>query len=116
MHLTLKSLTAPFLVILLMGLIVLYAYNRSRSIIEGPRILVDTPLSGEIATTSLITIRGTIAHAKEITLDGRPIFIDTDGQFSEQLLLMEGYNIIELVAKDTEGREERKAIELTLRE
>lgn len=90
-----------------------YALYQARAIIAGPRIVVETPSPGAIATTSLVTVRGTIKNAKETTLDGRPIFVDLDGNFEEKLLLMEGYNTIELTAKDVSGRMERRVLELT---
>lgn len=93
-----------------------YAYYQSRSILEGPHIVVDTPGNGDTATTSLISVRGSVNHANEITLDGRPIFIDLAGHFNEKLVLMNGYNIIELIAKDREGRVERKTLELVYKE
>jgi hypothetical protein len=93
-----------------------YAYYQSRSILEGPNIVIDTPLNGSTASTSLISVRGSVNHANEITLDGRPIFIDLAGRFNEKLVLMNGYNIIELIAKDREGRVHRKTIELVYQE
>ncbi|OGZ08431.1 MAG: hypothetical protein A3C93_01435 [Candidatus Lloydbacteria bacterium RIFCSPHIGHO2_02_FULL_54_17] len=112
MHLGQKKLFAALSVGIFVGVIIFYSYLQSRAIIAGPKIIVDWPKSGSVATTSLVTVLGTIAHANEVTLQGRPIFIDLDGRFSEQLLLMEGYNIIELTAKDIEGRMDKKTIEL----
>ena len=57
-------------------------------------------------------VRGVATRAKEITLQGRQIFIDLDGRFAEQLLLSPGYNIIELTARDTQGRQMIKDLEL----
>ena len=103
----------PFLLITtFVAVIVFYSYYQSRSIIEGPSITIETPGIGTTSTTSLISIVGVVKHAKEVTLDGRPIFIDLSGRFNEKLVLMDGYNIIELVAKDKEGRVEKKTIEL----
>ncbi len=107
-----RQLLTALVVGVFIGVIAFYGYYQSRAIIAGPQITVEKPSTGSIATTSLITILGTVAHANEITLQGRPIFIDLNGRFSEQLLLMDGYNIIELTAKDMEGRVDRKIIEL----
>ena len=113
MHWDLKRLLSRLGGGALVFIIVLYAYLKSTAILEGPQISLLSPASGTIATSSLIEIEGTIKHAKEVTLDGRPIFIDLEGRFVEKLLLTDGYNIIELVAKDAQGRAERKTIELT---
>jgi hypothetical protein len=112
MRFTLRQLLPTLFITLFVGVIVLYSYYQSRAILEGPTISIETPTAGMTATTSLMTVSGTVTHAKEITLDGRPIFIDLAGHFEEKLVLMDGYNIIELVAKDNEGRVERKTVEL----
>ncbi|MDO8520826.1 MAG: hypothetical protein Q7S52_01810 [bacterium] len=112
MHFAPKQLLSALLVGIFIGVIVFYSYYQSRAIIAGPVITIETPETGVVATTSFIAVKGSVAHATVITLQGRPIFIDLKGQFSEQLLLMNGYNIIELTAKDNEGRMDRKTIEL----
>lgn len=116
MHSTLRQLLPFLLITIFVAVIVFYAYYQSRAIIEGPNIVIETPRAGITSTTSLISIIGVVKHAKEITLDGRPIFIDLSGRFNEKLVLMNGYNIIELVAKDKEGRIEKKTIELMYKE
>jgi hypothetical protein len=85
--------------------IVYYAYYQSRDIIAGPAIALATPLDGQEFRDPLVRVEGRVERAKEITLDGRPIFVDLSGNFAEKLLLYPGYNIILLAAKDAEGRE-----------
>jgi hypothetical protein len=97
---------------LLVGTIVFYAYYQSRDIREGPIITLVSPTDGMTSTSSLLSVYGVARNAKMLTLDGRAIFVDLDGNFFEQLLLMDGYNIIELTAKDGEGRERKKIVEL----
>ena len=112
MKLTLKKVLSTSLAFSLVAIIVFYAYYQSRAVIEGPRINITAPENAITSTTSLLTITGTAIHAKELTLDGRPIFIDLEGRFFEQLLLSPGYNIIELTAKDAQGREIKKRLEV----
>ena len=112
MRFTLKKALSVGSFVLLVGAIVFFAYFQSRAIVEGPQITLSEPENGITSTSSLITIRGVAKHAKEITLQGRPIFIDLEGKFAEQLLLSRGYNIIELTAKDAQGKEIRRTIEL----
>jgi hypothetical protein len=75
-------------------------------------ITMISPTDGLTSTSSLVSVIGVAHNAKILTLDGRAIFVDLEGNFHEQLLLMDGYNIIELTAKDGEGRERRKIIEV----
>ena len=112
MYWTLKRMLSWGGIILIVGIIILYAYIQSRAIIEGPAITLEFPLS-HTSTTTLIEVRGYVKNAKATTLQGRPIFIDTTGRFDEKLLLAEGYNIIVLTAANAQGRTERKTWEMT---
>lgn len=98
-------------IITISGIIIIYAYVQFRAVIEGPDIVIESPTE-QLSTTTLIEIKGVAKNAKATTLQGRPIFIDTEGRFSEKLLLAEGYNIIVLTAADANGRTKRKAIEI----
>ncbi len=112
MRFTLKKGISWLSIFGLVAVIVFYAYYQSRSIIAGPTITLYSPQDGEIAPTALVHVRGKAERANELTLDGRVIFIDLAGNFNEELLLFSGYNIIELAAKDTDGREIKKTIGL----
>lgn len=113
MRFTLKKVLSVGSFLLIIGTIVFYAYYQSRGILEGPQISLVSPTEGMTSTSSLLKVYGVAKHAKELTLDGRPIFLDLSGNFFEQLLLMDGYNIIELTAKDAGGREIRKTVRVT---
>jgi hypothetical protein len=110
MYWNLKRILALLVATLFVGSIFYYSYYQSRAIIAGPTITLTIQTEGEIFSDSLAHITGTAIHAKELTLDGRAIFVDLSGNFNEQLLLFPGYNIIEVVAKDADGREEKKTI------
>ena len=112
MRFTLKKILSVGSGLFVILVIVLYAYYQSRSIIAGPLISLSEPENNMTSTTSLIMVRGVATRAKEITLQARQIFIDLDGRFAEQLLLSPGYNIIELTARDTQGRQMIKDLEL----
>ena len=89
-----------------------YAFYQSKNLREGPRLSIDTPINGALATTSLITVAGTAQNITAISLNGRAIYIDETGHFEEKLLLSYGYNIITLSAKDKFGRTVTKKLEL----
>ncbi|KKU79499.1 MAG: hypothetical protein UY04_C0007G0010 [Parcubacteria group bacterium GW2011_GWA2_47_7] len=116
MRITLKKVLSVSTGILIVAVIVFYAYYQSRSVIAGPLIELSEPQDYMTSTTSLIMIRGVAINAKELTLQGRQIFIDLSGRFAEQLLLSPGYNIIELTAKDAQGRQIIKKLELVYHE
>lgn len=113
MHL--KHASPRILGILALFTIIGYALYQGRALIEGPVITITTPKNGTTTDESLTLIAGTAKHAKDLRLDGRPIFIDTEGRFAEKLLLLYGYNIIQLTATDVRGKTTTTTLEVVYR-
>lgn len=78
----------------------------------GPVVEIISPAPYSSTTDRLITVRGITRHVTSIKLDGRPIFINTSGEFEEKLLLHDGYTIIRIDAEDRFGRHVEKTLEL----
>lgn len=112
MYWTLKRVISYLITLCFIGVIFYYAYYQSRDILLGPVIVVNDLQNGQTLNDPVVRIIGSVKRAKEITLDGRAIFIDLDGNFAEELLLSPGYNIIEIVARDAEGHGTKKSFEL----
>jgi len=112
MHHPIKYYLTRFFAIGAFVIVVSYAYYQSRAVLEGPVIVIAEPEDGITTTSSFIRVAGKSTHAKELHLDGRPIFIDTEGYFDERLLLLPGYNIIELNATDAQGRSATTSLRL----
>lgn len=90
--------------VLAAGALVAYALWEARFLIAGPTLtLAAEPPTAQISRT--VTIAGAARNISEITLNGRPIFTDKDGNFSEQVVLESGYTILTLRARDRYGRE-----------
>ena len=115
-RLTLKNVLSFLVVAGFIGGIFYYAYFQARAIISGPQISVISPENGHTYTDPLVHVYGTTKRAKEITLDGREIFIDLEGNFGEKLLLAPGYNIIELAARDADGHSTKETLEIIYKE
>lgn len=112
MRLTLKKVLSVGSALLIVGIIIFYAIFQSRALIAGPIITLSEPQNNITLSEPLLLIRGVATNAKSITLQGREIFIDLEGRFTEQLLLSPGYNIIVLTATDTRGQRVIKKLEL----
>jgi hypothetical protein len=108
----LKFYSLTLLGILLVG----YSAFQAQKIIRGPVITVISPLNGETYITPLIEIKGVTKNVSSITLNDRTLYIDRAGNFSDGLLLIPGYNIIKLEAKDKFGAETEKKIEIIYKE
>jgi hypothetical protein len=101
---------------LLMAIIVGYSVFQAWKLISGPIIDVYTPQNGATYNSTLIEIDGRAKNIAYINLDGRQIFTDKDGYFSEKILLLPGYNIVTISATDKFGAKTEKKLELVLNE
>lgn len=103
----------------LIGLIVTaiagYSFFQARNLIRGPQIFLATPAEGATLASPLVAVKGIAKNVSFITLNGRQIFVDNDGNFDEELLLSPGYNQWKIEAKDKFGRIVSKRIELVLK-
>ncbi len=106
--LILKTLFIAFFVLIIVG----YGIFQSQKILGGPKITIESPITGEVLTKSDVDIAGIATNISAISLNDRPIFIDESGKFSEKLMLYPGYNIIKLRASDKFGSQVEKDLEL----
>ena len=93
-----KILTIATLAILL--LILIYALFNARLLIAGPQIIIKSPENGSDFDRPLIQIEGEAHNTSFISMNGRPIYVNENGEFKEKLLLPEGTSIIKFDAKD----------------
>ncbi|MCX6752711.1 MAG: hypothetical protein NTZ87_04420 [Candidatus Nomurabacteria bacterium] len=109
--LQISSLSIFFLVIIIYGLF------RSHDLILGVKIKdvninSEPAQSGEKIADSIVKITGNTKNATNLTLDGREISVDQDGNFNETIALLSGYNIINITAKDKFGYVDEKNYKL----
>lgn len=102
-----------FYSLIILGIIVLgYSIFQAQKILGGPKITLLSPINGATYTTALIEVKGVAKNASALLLNDRPLYTDKVGNFSDTLLLNEGYNIIKLEAKDKFGSETKKMVEI----
>lgn len=70
----------------------------------------------EDKATDLTKIVGSAKNASFLALNGREIFIDKNGAFSETMSLPYGYSVITLSAEDKFGKSVQKQIEVYKKE
>lgn len=78
----------------------MYGIFNARSILFGPSLEVLSPSPEQEFYDNVITVKGIAKNTTFLSLNERPIFIDTEGVFEEKLLLYSGFNTIILKAKD----------------
>ncbi len=98
------SLYYAFLV--LVGLLLLaYSIFQARFILAGPQIDFSNSMAS-VQQERVVVLEGSTANIVRLTLNGREIYTDTQGNFKEALVLENGYTIATLEAHDRYGRSE----------
>lgn len=100
---TFRTFLAYLVAALVVAAFITYVLFQARFLIAGPQITVLSP-SGEYENRHVI-IEGNARNIVNITLNGRQIYTDKDGNFKEALVLENGYTIATLRAQDRYGRQ-----------
>lgn len=86
-----------------------FAYLKMDFIFEGVEI---TAMLDRDNNSSVAEITGNAKNAIYITLNGREIFIDRDGSFTEPVALLPGLAVVTLQARDKFGNTSEKEFEI----
>lgn len=93
----------------LFGVIMIFSYEKMSFVFNGVKI--EATLKQEVGS-SLAVVSGTAPKANFISLNGREIFIDKAGNFSETISTLPGFSVITLDAKDKFGKTAEKKFEI----
>lgn len=111
-----KFILSLFIMILAATGIGVYAYFQSREFLSGPQVIITHPADGSSFTDRVIAVSGTASNIAYLSLNDSPIFVDAKGIFQEKFILLPGYNIISIKAKDRFGKTVEKTLELVYKE
>src|SRR3989338_6768866 len=89
-------------------LIIIYAFFRSHDLIFGVKIKNVNLTDGATINESIIKVTGNARNVIKLTLNGREISINQQGDFEETIALLAGYNIINIKAEDKFGYMDEK--------
>ncbi len=92
--------------------ILVYAFFNARNLIFGVKLHDVELLPGINKEANIIKITGNAKNARILTLNGREISIDQEGNFEETFVLLPGYNVISLKAEDKFGLKDEKNYQL----
>ncbi len=92
--------------------IIVYAFFRSKDLIFGVKIRDVNIVDGSKVTDNILKITGNAENAINLTLNDRTISIDQKGNFNETFILLPGYNVINIKAKDEFGNSDEKNYKL----
>jgi hypothetical protein len=100
-----KKILKIILVSIFFIFIVVFAFINSKDLIFGVKVknvTIDGILAETVTkpTNDVIDIKGITKNAIKLTLNGREISVDKNGNFDENIALQKGYNIITIRAED----------------
>lgn len=102
-HISLRTILFSISILCLCGILALYVAFQARHILEGPVITLSSEATQETTEPTLL-LSGTALNITSLSLNGRAIYTDDAGAFTETLVLPLGYTIMTLTAKDRYGR------------
>jgi hypothetical protein len=102
-ELTLQNSLRPFGILLIVLVIVVYVQFQARNLLQGPTIVL-TSEPGALIHEKTVTIAGNAKNIVELRLNGKVIHTNEIGDFSELVVLPQGYNIVTVTASDRFGR------------
>lgn len=102
--------TRTFLSVSLFTVISVYTFIQMHEIFYG--INIKANIESYIESTQISKISGQAKNAIYLTINGREIYVDKDGTFTENMALPYGFSIITLVAKDQFGKTIEKTMEV----
>ena len=99
-HFNLRKKLETYAIGMLILASLLYGGFRAYPLITGPKIIIYNPHDGDIVSSSTFEISGQVSRVKEITIQGRPIPIGTDGHFTEIVTAQAPYTTLVVTATD----------------
>lgn len=92
--------------------IISYIIFNTRLISQGVNLEITGIKNGEVYDSGSLEISGKAARSKHLLVNGREIFINPEGEFSDVLILPLGYNVVVIRAEDRFGKVTEKRFEI----
>ena len=92
-----------YLISTLILIAIVYGGFKSYPLLAGPSVIIVDPHDGDTVASTTFFISGKVKRVKEITIQGRQIPIDTNGEFKEILVAQTPYTILIIHATDFYG-------------
>lgn len=90
-----------------------YIVTQIRSVLAPPFLEVTEPAADLVVTGNSVVISGRAEIGAEVFINNQPVLMDATGQFTENLLLSPGLNVIEVTEKNKFNKESRITRQIT---
>ncbi len=102
------------LIVIICGVIFGYTFFEARYLISGPELTISSPKNNAVVKDSLLEIKGQVKNINNLTIDGRQVMITPDRSFTDKLLLLNGYNTIEVKVTNKFGQVNSRILNVIL--
>lgn len=86
------------LIFLVVGGAFLYLYREFQAFAGVPRLVILTPINGETVETSEVRVAGKTDKGARVSINNQPVFVGSDGDFSDTLILQPGLNTVTVLS------------------
>lgn len=104
------GITSCLILFLIIGV---FSYEKMSFIFRGVKIQAEIEAQPD---SSLVRVKGVASKATHISLNGREIFINKNGDFSESIILLPGLSVVTIHARDKFGKIDEKKFEIVREE
>lgn len=98
-----KIIRGAIAVIIAVG-IGMFFVVRAQKMTAPPQVALTSPKNGLVTEVTSLTVEGKTEKEVRLLVNGEPVYIDSSGNFSDELELRKGLNVIRVVAMRKHGQ------------
>ncbi len=102
-------------IVLLVGGAFFYIYQEFKSFAATPRLVIMEPQSGTTIMANEVVLKGETDKGASVVINNQSVFVGSNGEFSEKLLLQPGINTVTVVATNRFDKEKSAVLSLEAR-
>ncbi len=103
------------MIFLLVGGAFFYLYREFQSFAGAPRLVILDLTDGMTVDASEIIVRGKTDTGARVSINNQPVFVSSDGAFSDTLILQPGFNTVTVIAINRFDKERSETFSLEAR-
>lgn len=92
-----RSLVLAMIFLLVAGAF-FYIFREFQSFAGVPRLVILSPTSGSTVETNEVVVQGKTDKGAQVTINNQSVFVGSDGDFSDKIILQGGLNTMTIVA------------------
>ncbi len=99
--------------ILLFGSILVFAYMKMNFVLMGVKLQATIERK---SSSPVVQVKGNAFGATYVSLNGREIYLEKDGSFTEDVVLLPGLSVLKLDTEDRFGNQSVRKFELVYKD